>query len=197
MKKHVVAISIFMLSVTLALAQNSKKRVDFKKHTLSQTFDSIYQYSNNYQEFKVVKRNWLQLFKNKMTDSLKAKQKAVLQLHETIDKQEKKINTLSAKIEELNHSVASVNTEKENISFLGTDLKKDKFKSIFWGITALLLCLLALFIYKFKNSNAVTKQAKDDLLTLEEEFEAHRKTALEREQRVMRKLQDEINKNKS
>ena len=35
------------------------------------------------------------------------------------------------------------------------------------------------------------------LAETEEEFEAHRKRALEREQKVMRKLQDEINKQKA
>ena len=55
---------------------------------------------------------------------------------------------------------------------------------------------LKLFAYQFKNANTVTKKAKLDLSELETEFEQHRKTALKREQKVMRKLQDEINKNK-
>ena len=37
----------------------------------------------------------------------------------------------------------------------------------------------------------------DKLAETEQEFEEHRKRALEREQQVRRKLQDEINKNKS
>ena len=53
------------------------------------------------------------------------------------------------------------------------------------------------FIYKFRNSNAVTRAAKKSLEETELEFEEHRRTALEREQKVRRQLQDELNKNKS
>lgn len=66
-----------------------------------------------------------------------------------------------------------------------------------WSIIGGLFVLLLFFIYKFKNSNAVTKQAKKSLEETEEEFEEHRKIALEREQKVRRQLQDEINKQKN
>jgi hypothetical protein len=42
----------------------------------------------------------------------------------------------------------------------------------------------------------VTEAAKDQLADIEKEYESHKKTALEREQKVMRKLQDELNKNR-
>ncbi len=59
-----------------------------------------------------------------------------------------------------------------------------------------LLVFLILFVYKFKNSNALTQSAKAALADVEEEFEQHRRRALEREQKISRKLQDEINKKK-
>ena len=51
-------------------------------------------------------------------------------------------------------------------------------------------------MYKFKNSNVITKEAKKTLEETEEEFQEHRRVALEREQKIMRKLQDELNKQK-
>jgi len=65
-----------------------------------------------------------------------------------------------------------------------------------WLIIIALLVLLILFIYKFKSSNSVTKIARNNLADIEEEFEEHRRNALEREQKVRRQLQDEINKQK-
>ncbi|MDX1316484.1 MAG: tRNA (guanine-N1)-methyltransferase, partial [Xanthomarina gelatinilytica] len=49
---------------------------------------------------------------------------------------------------------------------------------------------------KYKNSHVITKEAKKALEEIEVEFEEHRKTALEREQKVRRQLQDELNKQK-
>jgi len=76
-------------------------------------------------------------------------------------------------------------------------MSKAIYKMVMWFIIAVLLALLAYFIYKFKNSNTITREAKKSLLDIEEEFEEHRKTAVEREQKVRRQLQDEINKQKT
>jgi hypothetical protein len=60
----------------------------------------------------------------------------------------------------------------------------------------LLVLSLLFFIYKFKNSNSITKHARLALQDLEDEFEEHRKTSVEREQKIRRQLLDEINKQK-
>lgn len=65
-----------------------------------------------------------------------------------------------------------------------------------WSVIAVLFALLLFFIYRFKNSNAVTITTKESLENLENEFKEHRTFALEREQKVMRQLQDERNKHK-
>ena len=65
-----------------------------------------------------------------------------------------------------------------------------------WGIAAGLLAFLLFFIYKYQSSLKETKEAVANLNDVETEFEDHRRRALEREQVVMRKLQDEINKHK-
>ena len=76
-------------------------------------------------------------------------------------------------------------------------MSKAGYNVLMWSIIAGLLILLLFFIFKFKNSNAITRQAKFALAETEEEFEEHRKRALEREQKVMRRLQDELNKQKA
>ena len=52
-------------------------------------------------------------------------------------------------------------------------------------------------MYKFYNSNTVTKEAQNNLTDVEQEFELHRKKSLEKEQKLRRKLQDEINKQRN
>jgi hypothetical protein len=53
------------------------------------------------------------------------------------------------------------------------------------------------FIFKFSSSNVLTKEAQNSLLDVEQEFEQHRKKSLEREQKLRRQLQDEVNKLRS
>ena len=65
-----------------------------------------------------------------------------------------------------------------------------------FSIIGALIVFLAIFIGRFKQSNSITKDIKNRLKETEEEFDNHRKVALEREQKVRRQLQDELNKQK-
>jgi len=80
--------------------------------------------------------------------------------------------------------------------FLGVQTTKATYSIVMWSFVVLLLSFLGFFIFKFNQSNTITKEAKGNLKELELEFEEHRRKALEREQKVMRKLQDELNKKK-
>ena len=82
------------------------------------------------------------------------------------------------------------------MALFGMQMSKTSYNVLMWSIIGGLLALLIFFIYKFKNSNAITRKANHDLAEIEEEFNEHRRTALEREQKVRRQLQDEINKQK-
>jgi hypothetical protein len=53
------------------------------------------------------------------------------------------------------------------------------------------------FMYKFSNSNLLTKEAKHNLAEVEQELSQFRKKTLEKEQKLRRQLQDEINKQRN
>ncbi|MGB1000126.1 MAG: hypothetical protein ACPGVE_07285, partial [Flavobacteriales bacterium] len=72
---------------------------------------------------------------------------------------------------------------------------KSAYQAIMWAIVAVLALLLLIFIGKFKSSSSLTSQSQKEKLTLESELEDVKKKALEREQKLKRELQDEINKN--
>ena len=91
----------------------------------------------------------------------------------------------------------ALSREKENgIEVFGVITEKATYNTILWTIIAVLLIILAYLGYKFKNSHNVTKEAQLKLAETEIELETHRQKALEREQKLRRKLQDEINKKK-
>ena len=82
----------------------------------------------------------------------------------------------------------------DNISLFGLLLNKTTYNSILWSLIGVLLISLLFFIYKFKNSSVLTNEAKESLVDVEQEFEQYRKKTLEKEQKLRRQLQDEINK---
>lgn len=197
MKQIVFFLAALCIGLSSSFAQNAEKKLSLTTSNVNEKFDYILKNSNNYQEFKVVNKMWLHTLKQQVIDSVNKQKTEIKALTKTIDTQKANITGLETKIGELNTTITQINTDKEHISFLGSDLNKSGFKNLFWAIVSILTILLAFFIYQFKNSNSVTQSVKTQLADIEKEFEDHRKTALEREQKVMRKLQDELNKNRS
>ena len=110
--------------------------------------------------------------------------------------QQKEISDLKTNLGSTQSTLDATNLEKNNMSLLGLQMSKTNYNILMWAIIGGLLALLLMFIFKFKSSNAITKSAKKTLTETEEEFEEHRRSALEREQKVRRQLQDELNKQK-
>ena len=197
-KYLVVAIISLTFSFT-AFSQNDPEdnKLSLDEGSIDNQFEYVIRRSNNYQDFKVVKKTWLYTLKAHTIDSLNAIHKNLADTQILVNTQAKEISDLKSSLESTKTNLETTRNEKDNISLFGIQMSKGSYKTIMWFIIACLLALLGLFIYKFKNSNAITREAKKSLADIEEEFEEHRKTAVEREQKVRRQLQDEINKQKA
>ncbi|HZW63025.1 MAG TPA: tRNA (guanine-N1)-methyltransferase [Flavobacteriaceae bacterium] len=190
---------VLLLAVSyISLAQeNPEDKLSLNEGTLDNQFEYVIQKSNNYQEYKVIKKTWLYALKAHTMDSLKAIQETLKSTQATVNAQAEEITALKRNLVTTQTTLDNTNKEKDSMTLFGMQLTKTSYSMLLWTIIAGLLALLIFFIFKFKNSNAITKEAKRALAETEEEFEEHRKVALEREQKVRRQLQDEINKQKN
>ncbi|GAA4278560.1 hypothetical protein GCM10022259_32850 [Aquimarina mytili] len=165
-----------------------------KQQKIEEQFDIVIQKSGRYQEYKVIKQVWVNKLKANTLDSIKTLESKLKETNLQITKQKSTITGLEESLAKTNEDLTAVTNEKDSMSFFGASITKSTYMTIMWLIVGGLLLLLGFFIFKFKNSNTITQQAKKTLAETEAEFEDHRRRALEREQKVMRKLQDEINK---
>jgi Skp family chaperone for outer membrane proteins len=115
----------------------------------------------------------------------------------TIDEQNSEIEELQSNLQSTQENLDNVNAEKDSINFLGMPFSKGGYMMLMWGIVGLLVLALLFFIYRYKNSNATTREARKRLDETEREFDAYRTKALEKEQKLGRMLQDERNKSNS
>lgn len=176
---------------------NDDDKLSLNEGTIDSQFEYVIQKSNNYQDYKVIKKTWLYTLKAHTMDTLKAIQKNLVDTQSIVDNQATQIDTLKRNLSETKLILAETNEEKDNMALFGLQMSKTNYNVLMWSIIGILFAFLLLFIYKFRNSNAITKMAKKSLLETEQEFDEHRRTALEREQKVRRQLQDEINKQKT
>lgn len=190
---------IFISWTTLHAQDNTEEtdKLSLTEGTVENQFEYVIQRSNNYQDYKVVKKVWLTQLKSHVLDSLDAINKEVLKSAATIKNQEAEILNLKESLTNTKSNLDSTIKEKDSMQLFGLQLSKTGYNVVMWSVIAGLLVLLIVFLFKFRTSNAVTKNTNKKLIEIEEEFEEHRRTALEREQKVRRQLQDEINKQKS
>ncbi|WP_298896965.1 tRNA (guanine-N1)-methyltransferase [uncultured Psychroserpens sp.] len=191
------ALTVLCFSTASAQTANNEEKLSLNSGTIDNQFEYVIRRSNSWQDYKTVKKTWLYALKAHTIDSLNAVHKDLNDTRAVVQTQAKEIEGLKANLANTKTSLDNTIAEKDSMVLFGMQTSKPNYSLILWSIVGVLSALLLFFIYKFKNSNAITKQAKKTLAETEEEFEEHRRVALEREQKVRRQLQDEINKQKN
>jgi hypothetical protein len=191
----IIFISLFFISITIS-AQSRKVEGSLNEGSIQEQFDYLFKISPKWQDYRSIKVNKLFKFRNNVYDSLKLGRKKLLESQKVIASQKINIDSLNSKLKATNVNLSSVTEEKDNIKFLGIPLSKATYNTILWSIIAALTGLLLFFIGKFKRSNAITITANKDKSEIEEEYNDHRQRSIEREQKLRRELQDELNKQK-
>ncbi|MEO6348724.1 MAG: tRNA (guanine-N1)-methyltransferase [Aquaticitalea sp.] len=171
-------------------------KLSLTEGSINNQFEYVIRKSYSYQEFKNVKKSWLYELKAHTLDSLKAIQNDLSKTQQSVDSLVQEISMLKTNLSGTKSKLDNTIEEKDNMALFGMSMSKANYSVIMWTIIGILLVLLLLFIYKFRSSNAITSQSQKALGDIEEEFEEHRRNALEREQIVRRQLQDELNKQK-
>ena len=193
---------MFLLTVNLHYGQESEdsESLSLDEGPISSQFDYISTKSGNYRadgvRYEVVKEANLYTLRKNVLDSIAEMNKRTGELKATIAGHETTISSLNKKLDETTTNLTSVTEEKDSMSFLGISVSKGTYNIILWTIIAGLFVLLGVFTYKFRNSNILTQEAKQNLSELEVEYEDHRRRSLEREQKISRQLQDELNRQK-
>ncbi|GGZ27827.1 hypothetical protein GCM10007049_20840 [Echinicola pacifica] len=162
--------------------------------TIESQFEYLNEASNNYQEYKVVKKTNLDKIKDNILDSVGVYKDQIVEKNAMIKEQQAKITALNTGIDNTNNELTSALEAKDSFSFLGLQVYKSTYSTIMWSVIIGLTLGLGFFIFKFSKSHKVISETRKDLLETKDEFENHRKNTLERERKLKRQLVDEMNK---
>jgi preprotein translocase subunit SecF len=193
MKTH-LSLFIAILLISISFAQKTK---DTEEISIRGEFDKLYRVSTNYKGYKVINKEKFLDLKQQVLDSSKASQNLLIEKNNLL-----KASRLDSKKNKDLLTLTKLKLEtalkKENsISFFGIQLSKFIYNLLLWSLVSLLLVLVLYLSFKFQKNNFITKRAAQNLKDVEHEYEQHRKKALEREQKLRRTLQDEINKQRN
>ena len=199
----ILSISLFCTTISAQTGNTQENdKLSLNSGTIDNQFEYILRKSGNFkgtngQPYEAVKRSMFLTLRAHTIDSLKTIHKDLTETQAVVNSQAKEISTLKASLSNTQGTLEQTNVEKNSMSLFGIQMSKSGYNVLMWSIIGGLLAFLLFFIYKFKNSNAITRDANKSLAEIEEEFEEHRKIALDREQKVRRQLQDELNKQKN
>lgn len=207
---------LLLFSVSVVSAQTApvtgkaaSAQTDPKINTLQQQFNQLKYRSSTHSEFnqdyKVVKLRNLDAFWKNVADTLRARDIKVKQARKGIEQElvqaKKNLQEQDNQLQRLKQENAQKELEVQksvhnvaNISFLGLDMNKTTFVILSWGIIIILLVGLGILFYLFKNSKYVTDEKIKSYNDIEQEFKTHKQTSREKELKIKRELQTEMNR---
>lgn len=193
MKKILVLTLPLFLFTLQATAQDS---IQVRKNTLNEQMTDAFDKSNSYQEYKVIKKTQLATLKRNILDSVSSLEKKINTQESELSLQKNEIDSLRQNLQNTKQSLATAKEKEDGIEIFGILTSKATYNAIMWSIILILLLISGFLFYRFLNSHKITNAAQLKMAEMEIELEDYRRNSLEREQKLRRKLQDEINKNR-
>jgi tetrahydromethanopterin S-methyltransferase subunit B len=199
MRGTIIAFLIFFLVQGLA-AQETKKAKKTNPLTdggsLEEQFQFLVTKTEKFQDYQIIRRSLIFKLESNIQDTLKTLQTEITSLNEKVSELNTSLDNLEAELKNTHEQLNTATKEKDSLKLFGILITKSAYYAIVVTvIVALIIALLVVFIL-YKRSNAITVKTKETLTTTQEEFERHRKWALEKEQKLARELLKEKQKNK-
>lgn len=190
MKNYILTVLAFISVFQLQAQQDTIS----SQTPIQDEFTRLIEESNNYQGYKVVDYNRLIELRNTTRNYITELKEEIVVQKNTVNQQKQEIRELKSQLATTREDLKKVTEEKDALMFLGMPFSKSGYKGMMWGIVGVLILILLILFFRYKSSNAATKDARQKLKETEKEFDSYRTKALEKEQRLGRMLQDERNK---
>ncbi len=186
--------AVCLLAMTTGLSGQDTDKPSLDGGSLDSQLEYVIKESNNYQQYKVIQETWMHKLRSHVNDTLQAMRSERDLLKAELDKREQRINALAENLQSTKDTLVETRKAQDEMAFVGVPIEKSSYRITMWTIISVLVLTLLFFVYRFNRSSAVTRQSKEALANIQEDFDQHRKRALEREQKLRRELQDELNK---
>lgn len=186
-----------LFSALIAQGQNTGAALSLDKSPVEDQFKYVYKKSNDFEEFKMIKRWHFSRLKSHVLDTINNLKLDLISSNLVIDSRDITIDSLITANSTVHSKLDAAILEKESLSWLGMDMKKGAYNSLVWTIIAILAAGITTVFMLYNRSNIITIANRKDLAEVRMEFEAFRKRALEREEGIVRKFHNELNKYKA
>ena len=194
-KKKLMRVLLLLLLIhtaNIASAQEFREEIN----SIDNQFDKIYKKATNYKNYIVILKEQYLNLKSNVLDSLKDSKRLILEIENRLHTKNSTLKKTKEQLVSAEFNLKEVIQKANSMTFMGVQLNKTSYNLLLWLLIIFLTSTSVYFIFKFKKSMTITKEAQRVLLENEKALEIHQKKSLVREQKLRRQLQDEINKQK-
>lgn len=185
--RNLLTITLLFLSVSLAAQDEGPKSLD-------QQFDQMIEETETFKSYKVIPIERLRNFWSVVNDSIEDKDNQIVAAQEKINEQQDNIASLEDRITEGQGLVDQAEYDRTHITVLGIDFLKSTFILTSFIIIVLLLAMIAYGYGKYKFSNRLATDKTKKYEDLESEFKDYQDSSREKQMKLKRDLQTQINK---
>lgn len=190
---YLIPLFIYLLLINnlLTTAQDTAKVVD---NSLSGQYKELLAKSNHFQDYKVVKVYRLSALYKNFTDSLNKEKRSATSIKQALASQNKEISQLKSNFSKKDLELSAVHSRLDEISLLGIPMAKSSYNLLMWGLLILLATVLAVVLFK---SLVYRREAQHRINLFDEisqEYKTYKTRSNDKEKKLARELQDEINK---
>ena len=195
MKKILTLLFTVFIFNSFLLAQNNADQHELESGTIESQLDYLITKSTSFREFQLIRKQSFLKVKKNVLDSLSSINTHSAEVTALIPPLKSEIVSFEANIVSLKKEIELISLDRDSINVLGKQLDKTAYNTFVWSLVVVLLLALLFFIFQYKNSAGAIKKAKFEVELITNDLEEMKKKTMKKEQELMRKLQDELNKN--
>ena len=192
MKLYLLTIATILLT-TISFSQETV----VEDTSINGQFETLLRISTNYKRYKVINKEKISELRQNVLDTIKDSQNLVAKQNVLLAAEKQKIESSQNVLNKTQLDLSASLLREDSIFLFGAALSKVNYSIILWTLILSLIGVLIYIILKLLKNNILTKEAKQNLLIVEKELAQYTKNSIEREQKLRRKLQDEINKQRN
>ncbi|MDZ7846772.1 MAG: tRNA (guanine-N1)-methyltransferase [Owenweeksia sp.] len=174
--------------------ENEASKLSLDDGSIDSQIEYVIKESNNYQQYEVIPKNWMVKLRKNVADSVKSFRQKANKLRSNLKARDSEIMQLTSNLQSTQDTLRQTRKAQNDMALLGMPMQKSSYRATMWTIIGVLILFLLIFIVRFNRSQVATRESKESLKTVQDEYDQHRKRSLEREQKLRRELQDELNK---
>jgi len=196
-QKSILIIGLAFLFLSFAPALNAQSNAIIAvldSATLEAQLDYLETHTRIYNDFRAIREDVFQKTKKNVEDSLSREKLEVARLKSEISERDFQIETLNTDLSRTKTERDQAIRTKDSFMFLGIQLQKGVYNTIMWIIVLGLLLVGAFLFLLFKRGFAVNSQIKNELKTIQEDYEEYRKSSREKYEKLVISHHNEIMK---